>query len=296
MKRPRIIAIVGTTASGKSSLAVYLAKKFNGEIISADSRQVYRGLNIGTEKISRKEMRGVRHHLLSVADPKRIYSAADFKKDAKYALRKSLVRGKAPFVVGGTGLYLDALFSRNIFPDVPPNKVLRKRLAKKTAPELFSILKKLDLRRARTIDKNNPRRLERAIEIATALGKVPPQKPAKSPYDVLRIGLSLDNLTLQKRLKARLKNALSRGLIRETKKLQQTLSRKRVDELGLEYRLVAAHLRGEITKEELHRRLEIELWHYAKRQRTWFKRNKNIVWFKPEETKKAEKEVQKFLR
>ena len=296
MKRPRIIAIVGTTASGKSSLAVYLAKKFNGEIISADSRQVYRGLDIGTEKISKKDMRGVRHHLLSVTDPKRIYSAADFKKDAKYALRKSLVRGKAPFVVGGTGLYLDALFSRNIFPDVPPNKVLRKRLAKKTAPELFAILKKLDIRRARTIDRNNPRRLERAIEIATALGTVPPQKPAKSPYDVLWIGLSLDDLTLQKRLKARLKNALSRGLVRETKKLQKTLSRKRVDELGLEYRMVAAHLRGELTKEELRRKLETELWHYAKRQKTWFKRNKNIVWFKPEETKKAEKEVQKFLR
>ena len=296
MKRPRIIAIAGPTASGKSALAISLAKKCNGEVISADSRQVYRGLDIGTEKISRKEMRGVRHHLLSVADPKRIYSAADFKKDAEYALRKSLVRGKVPFVVGGTGLYLDTLFSRNIFPDVPPNKALRKKLARKTAPELFSMLKKLDIRRARTIDRNNPRRLERAIEIATALGTVPPQKPAKSPYDVLRIGLSLDNLTLQKRLKARLKNALSRGLIRETKKLQQTLSRKRVDELGLEYRLVAAHLRGELTKEELRRKLETELWHYAKRQKTWFKRNKNIVWFKPEETKKAEKEVQKFLR
>ncbi len=297
VKKPRVVAIVGPTASGKSSLAVSLARRFGGEIISADSRQVYRGLDIGTEKISPREMRSIPHHLLDVANPKRAYSAAQFKKDAGKILRYIVRNGKTPVVVGGTGLYIDTLLSGREFPDVPPNTKLRKKLVKKTPQELFVILQKLDPRRARTIDKHNPRRLERAIEIATALGNVPKQIKKKPPYEVLWIGLSPEDKKLRARLAMRLAKTLQRGLIRETEQLRKKgLSWKRLNELGLEYRLVAAYLRQELSKEELSHKLRTELWRYAKRQKTWFKRNKNVQWFKPEEKAKIKRVVETFLK
>ena len=170
----KILVIVGPTAGGKSALAVRLAKKLNGEIISADSRQVYKGLNIGTGKITKKEMRGVPHHLLDIINPKKRFSAADFVRLGRKVIADIWARGRTPIICGGTGFYIDALLGKVPFPNVPPNTALRKRLAGKTAPELFTILKKWNSAWAKKIENNyserhNPRRLIRAIEIAKSL-------------------------------------------------------------------------------------------------------------------------------
>ena len=289
-----IIVIVGPTATGKSVLAVHLAKKFSGEIISADSRQIYRGLDIGTEKITEKEMGGILHHLLSIADPKHRYTVTDFKHDATEAVRYIVQKGKLPIVVGGTGFYIQALVDGIDFPSVPPNPVLRKTLGAKTVDELVRNLQKLDPARVDTIDVKNRRRLVRAIEIAKATGQVSPIH-SKPNYNALFIGLLIDRDQLRSRINKRLVGTLKKGLVEETKKLLDILPHERINELGLEYRIVTRFIRDEITEEETRKLLEYELWHYAKRQMTWFKRDKRILWFNSTDTRKIEAAVRKFL-
>lgn len=284
------MTIVGPTASGKSALAVRLAKKFGGEVISADSRQVYKGLDVGTGKIMKKEMRGIPHYLLDVAEPKRQFSVAEYKKLAEEKLNKI----KFPIVVGGTGFYIDTLTGRINFPDVPPNNKLRGKLNKKSSEELFKILKKKDSKRTKNIDRHNKVRLIRALEIVEQIGHVPPLTPSVNE-NFIYIGLRPDNLT--ERISARLLKRLE-PMIKECKKLHKNgLSWKRMYELGLEYRYVGSYLQGKMTKKEMIEKLNIAIRQYAKRQMTWFKRNKEIKWFtlssvegfKPEEYKKIEK-------
>jgi len=168
--KPKIIVIAGPTASGKTSFSVQLAKKFNGEVVSADSRQVYRKLDIGTEKVTKREMRGVPHHLMDVASPRRAFSVTRYKQLAEKAVESILKRGKMPIIAGGTGLYIDSVVYDRTYPEVKPNIPLRKSLEKKTEQELYAMLKKLDSRRAKDVDPKNKRRLVRAIEIAKQLG------------------------------------------------------------------------------------------------------------------------------
>ncbi len=190
MKRQKIIAIVGPTASGKSGLAVELAAKYNGEVVSADSRQVYAGLDIGTGKVTKKEMGGVPHHLLDVVSPKKIFTVSEFKEKAEKGIADILHRSKLPIICGGTGFYIQAIVDNVIFPEVPPNAALRKKLEKKSAVELAKILQKLDPVRFKSIDIKNPHRLIRAIEIAKALGKVPKIK-IDPQYETLLIGIKI---------------------------------------------------------------------------------------------------------
>ena len=277
-EKPQIIAIVGPTATGKSDLGVLLGKHFGGEVISADSRQVYRGLDIGTGKIRRGEMKNVVHHLINVADPKRAYSVARFKRDAKKAIEDIVKQGKLPIVVGGTGFYIDALLTDMSFPDVLPDSKLRARLAKLSTRELYQALIKLDPDRAEIIDKNNPVRLIRAIEVASHAGPVSPLTTS-SPYDVFYIGLGAENELLKERIGKRLGKRMHSGMLAEFKQLHaQGLSWKRMEALGLEYRYGARLLQGMITREEFNVELSREIFRYAKRQMTWFKRNKQIVW------------------
>lgn len=297
-----IIVIVGQTATGKSALAVRLARLFNGEIISADSRQVYRGLDIGTGKITKKEMRGVWHYLLDVASPRQQYSAARFAKDASRVVFQIARRGKLPIVCGGTGFYIDALLGRVAFSDVPPNLKLRKRLENKTAPELLAILKKYNPLRAEAIDPHNPRRLIRAIEVASCAHTREFKKTriladeTLPQYRTVWIGLTLPREELAKKIAIRLFSRMSRGMITEVKKLHaEGLSWKRMEELGLEYRYASRHLRGRMSKKEMADKLKTEICRYAKRQTTWFKRNKRIRWFSPQENGKIEKAVAAFL-
>lgn len=296
-KKGKIVIITGPTTVGKSSLAVELAKKFNGEIISADSRQVYRGLNIGTGKVTKKEMKGVPHYLLDVASPKKVFTVSDFKKKAEIEIQKILKKGKLPIICGGTGFYIQALVDNITIPEVPANSKLRKELEKKSTEELFKILKKLDPKRAREIDPKNPHRLIRAIEIAKTLGKNPPYTLNPSGYTPLFIGLNLPDKKLKKRISIRLEQRIKIGMIAEAKKLHKNgLSFKRMRELGLEYKFLADFLEDKIDKEEMKKLLETAIWQYAKRQRTWFKRDRRILWFRPGEQKKIEKEVEKFLK
>jgi tRNA dimethylallyltransferase len=272
-----------------------LAQKFNGEVISADSRQVYKGLNLGTGKITRKEMQGIPHHLLSIMPPQSQFSVEQFKKTAQEAISKIIKKNKVPIICGGTGFYIQALVDNITFPEVKPNVLLREELAKKLPEELFGMLLKLDRDRASTIDPTNKQRVIRAIEIAEALGKIPPVK-SEPLYDPLLIGLETDDELLRQKINTRLTERIKKGMIREAEKLhQEGLTWKRMDELGLEYRYLARFLQHKLLKEEMLERLQFEIWHYAKRQKTWFKRDERIRWFPISEKASIETEVKKFL-
>ena len=298
----KIIVILGPTASGKSALAVNMAKKFNGEIISADSRQVYKGLDIGSGKITKKEMGGIPHHCISIVSPKKIFTVVDFKKCADKAIEEIFAKNKTPIIVGGTGLYIQSVVDNIVLPEVKPNWKLRKELEKKTMEEMFKMLKKLDPKRAKNIDAKNPRRLIRAIEIAKTLGKIPNLAVKPPSWEFLQIGVRLPNEILKKNIEKRIKKMLNPstggGLVAETTKLRNPpagggLSWKRIYELGFEYKYPALFLRGKISKNETLAKMLIENWHYAKRQMTWFKRDKKIKRLSKE--KQAEKLIKKFL-
>ncbi len=286
MSKPKVLVILGPTAVGKSDLAVEIARHYNGEVISADSRQVYTGLDIGTGKITKKEMRGVRHHLLDVVHPKKVYSVELWKKHTEIAIKDIISRGKLPIICGGTGFYIQSIVDNIILPDVPADQSLRKELSLKSTDELFIMLKKLDPKRAKNIDSKNPVRLIRAIEIATALGNVPKAKKVNSEYEFIQIGLTLPLNALREKIHTRLLARLKKGMLAEAKRLHTGgLSYKRMEALGLEYRYLALYLQKNITKQKMLERLDIEIGQYARRQMQWFKRDARIKWFEPTQTK-----------
>lgn len=292
---PKVIAVVGATATGKSALGVKLAKKFKGEIISADSRQVYKNLNLGTGKITKKEMHGVPHHLLDVASVRSNFNVDKFKVSAEKTISQIKVGGSLPFVVGGTGFYIDTLLLGLELPNVKADPKLRAALSKKSLSRLMQILRAFDPARAKTIDPKNKVRIIRSIEIAKALGKVPALKN-KPKYKVLWIGINLPPEVLKKKIEKRLRERIEKGMISEARALHRKgLSYKRMHALGLEYRYLAKFLKKEIGKEETIEKLKREIWQYAKRQNTWFKMNKKIKWFSPSDVASIEKEITKFL-
>lgn len=269
---PKIIVVCGPTATGKSDEAVLLAKKHNGEVISTDSRQIYKGLDIGSGKITKKEMLGVPHHMLDIASPLRTYSVAQFQKKSEKIIADILRKGKTPIICGGTGFYIDAIIFDKKFPEVKADAVLRKKLSKKSTDELFLELQKKDPRRAKIIDRHNRVRLIRALEIIHALGKVPAVKE-KVKYDVTWAYLDFPDALLKERIKLRLHKRLKQGMVAEAKKLHtEGLSFSRMERLGLEYKYLALFLQKKISKTELISELENAIWQYVKRQRTWFKK------------------------
>ena len=296
--KEKIIVILGPTASGKSELAVRLAKKFCGEVISADSRQVYKGMDIGTGKVTKKEMKGVPHHLLDVASPKRKFTVAQYRKLALKEINKIFEKGKIPILCGGSGFYVQAVIDGLLIPEVRPDWKLRKNLEKKSTEGLYKILKKLDPKRAKTIEKQNPRRLIRAIEIAKKIGCVPVLKKELLPYPVLLIGIKKEKKELSSLIRKRLLKRLKKGMIAEVRKLKNPptgkgLSWKRLEEFGLEYRYIARYLQGKINYTEMIERIQKESEHFAGRQMTWWKSGKEIKWIKNyQETKEL---IKKFL-
>ena len=293
MQKPKVIVILGPTATGKSNLAVQIARKIGGEIISADSRQVYKDLDIGTGKVSCDKKipkdyklkiksyfhKGIPHHLIDVANPKKKFTVAEYQKLTNSAIAEIVNKGKTPIICGGTGFYIDAITKGTIFPEVLPNPKLRKSLYSKSAIALFEYLKKLDPRRAKDIKNkneiNNKVRLIRAIEIIKALGKVPKLKydtnsaMAKnvSSYKFIKIGLYLPPDKLKKKIEKRVKKMFQNGLLKEIKKLKKSgVSEKRLKELGFEY---DSPTYEKVVKETIK---------YTKRQMTWFKRDKEIKW------------------
>ena len=306
-QKHKILVILGPTASGKSDLAVRLAKKFNGEVLSADSRQVYKSMNIGTGKITKKEMAGISHHMLDVASPKTIFDVARYQKMAHKKIADILKRGKLPIVCGGTGLYIKAIVENPSYPDIPPDWKLREQLEKKTTEQLFATLKKLDRERAGSIDAKNPRRLIRAIEIAKHSGNPRTQRAEQSSYDgqvptvktapkydALILGIKPSREKLKSAIKARLQKRIKQGMIAEVKKLRaRGISWRRLEELGLEYKYAALYLQNKMGREEMIKILETKINQYAKRQITWFKKTPNARWIK--NYKEAENLAKGFL-
>jgi len=253
--KPKVLVILGPTSSGKSALAVELARKFGGEVISADSRQVYRGLDIGTGKITKREMNG------------------------------------------GTGFYIDALVGRIVLPNVPPNKKLRVRLEKKSAAQLYALLKKKDPRRAKAIEPHHKRRLIRALEIAAAFGSVPMMEIVSPSFDVLWVGITLQSKVLEQKIRARLLARMKRGMVAEAKRLHAGgLSYKRMEELGLEYRSLARLLQGAIARKQMVEELDRATRKYAMRQMRYWKRNKDIRWFETNDDRQITARVHSWLR
>ena len=318
--KKKLIVILGPTASGKSEVAIKLAlrlgsgqaKKFGikgAEIVSADSRQVYCGMNIGTGKITKKEMSGIPHHLLDVASPKRRFTVSQYRKLALKAIDKIFKKGKIPILCGGTGFYIQAVVDGIIIPEVKPDWRLRSNLNKFPVEKLYKILKKLDPQRAKTIEKENKRRLIRAIEIVLKTKKpVPPLKFNPLPYPVLMIGVKRPKKELKQRIKERFFEWLKRGIILEVIKLRKMgVSFKRIGYFGMHYREIAKYLQNKIDEKEMIENSIKEIQNYAKRQMTWFthqnfaeqnlggfKRDKRIHWVKTQ--KEAERLVKEFLK
>ncbi len=268
----KIIVVCGPTASGKSDYAVTLAQQIGGEVVSADSRQVYTGLDVGSGKITTSEMNGVPHHLLDVASPKRIFSVAQYKKLADKAIKTIIKNGKTPIICGGTGFYIDAIICDTIFPSVKPNKDLRASLAKQSIEELSAQLQSLDPRRHALIDRQNKVRLIRAIEIATELGSVPVLERTPQ-YDIQWHYLDLPDEVLKQRIHDRLLKRMQMGMVAEVSRLHaEGISWKRLESLGLEYRYLTLYLQSKLSETDMLAHLESAIWHYAKRQRTWFKK------------------------
>ena len=274
-----ILCIAGPTASGKSSRAVEEALARNGEIISVDSRQVYRGLDIGTEKITREEMRGVPHHLIDIRNPTKTYSAGDFVTDAKRLIEEISARGKLPILVGGTHFYFDALLS-GLPMGVNANPTLRVKLETLSTEELFTRVRERDPRRGAELDPKNRRRLIRALEIIESLGSVPLRQTIIYPidehmvYKTEWIVIDPPREELRGRIDARLKSAFKRGLVDEVRRVREQVGDARLNELGLEYKIIGEFLRKcstpgvEHLKKHLLPALSAKLWQYARRQKT----------------------------
>lgn len=278
---PRLIAILGPTSSGKSALAIEMAKRWNGEIISADSRQVYRGMDIGTGKVTRAERQETRHHLLDIADPNDDYNVSHFVRDARIAIEDIASRNKLPVICGGTGFWMQVLVENQELPDIPPDPTLRETLSQKTPEELFEMLAKLDPKRTETIDKKNPRRLIRAIEIANFKEQGTMSKEQKTldscslfpAHCSLLLALCPPKEILDAKIKVRLDARFDEGMIDEVTRLHtEGVSWERLDAFGLEYRWISRYLRNSISERNMKERLLFEIIHYAKRQMTWIRR------------------------
>jgi tRNA dimethylallyltransferase len=266
---PKILIIAGPTASGKSARAVEEALARGGEVISVDSRQVYRGLDIGTEKIAPEETRGVPHHLIDILDPSQKYSAGRFAEDAARLVEEISGRGKLPILAGGTHFYFDALL--NPLPQAPLDEKLRAKLEKLSTEEIFARVRAADTRRASELDPANRRRLIRALELIDAYGRVPP-RARNSRYEVEWIMLEPERELLRQRLDEREASKFPRGLIEEVKRTREAVGDARLEELGLEYRIVGEYLRGERSKASLLPALSAKLWQYARRQFAWLRK------------------------
>jgi tRNA dimethylallyltransferase len=289
----KVIFITGATASGKSEIAIWLALKINGEIINADSRQVYKYLNIGSGKISEKERKIVKHHLLDIAHPKRSYSLGKWLKDVDEVIKKIYRKNKIPIICGGTILYLKALKEGWVLPNLKPNYKLRKELEKFSTNELYEILLKLDPERAKTIQKENKRRLIRAIEIATFLGKVPSLK--KEPkYEILVVAPYVDFRRLERKIYKRLIKRV-KGIIQEIKKLRKLgLSLERIISFGLEYRWFGKYVKGKIDLKTAIEKCYKDIRRFAKKQINELKKLNYVYWFKNK--KELLKIVKNFLK
>lgn len=297
MKRPKVIVVIGQTSSGKTGFSLALAREICGEIISADSRQVYRGMDIGSGKASQEEQAFVPHHMFDIADPAvQTYTVSDFVSKGRQVISEITARGNIPIVVGGTFFYVDALLGKITVPNVPPNTELRKELSIKTTDELYEELYRKDIDRARTIDKHNRVRLIRSLEIIDTLGKVPAHS-SDIPYQTFTVGLSLTPDELRQRIHDRLMTRIDAGMTDEVARLHDHgVSWEQLHAFGLEYRRSAEFLQGKLSKEDFVNILERDICAFAKRQMTWLKKDKSIHWYRHDDHPRIIEDVKRWLR
>lgn len=274
----KLIVIAGTNASGKSGLGIELAKKYDAEIVSADSRQVFTGLDLGSGKVTREEMQGVRHHLIDVAAPNDFFSLSDFQTQAYAAIDDIILRAKTPFLVGGTGLYVNAVVDGYNLSKAAPDPQIRESVEKKSLEELLLILKENSPLSYERVDKLNKRRVERAVE--KVLAGEPLENPSEKKYETLVLGVTWPREVLYERIRERLDRRLEQGMLDEVKRLRKEgATDDFLFKLGLEYRYILMYLRGEFKSfEAFYDKLFMEIRHLAKEQMTWFRKRKDINW------------------
>ena len=279
MALPKLIVILGTTAGGKSGRGVELAEHVGGEIVSADSRQVYRGLDLGTGKVTEEEMGGVPHHLLDVVDPNESYSVAQFQRDAYAAIDDILARGKVPLLVGGTGLYVRAVAEGYTFRDSQPDPALRAELEGKSAGELYALFREKTGRTLTGGEENNRHRLVRTLEKVLA-GEDLAEAPRDPHYQVLQLGMTYPREELCRRIDERLIRRLDDGMVEEVQRLREAGATDAfLDGLGLEYRYILWYLTGKLPdREALIDELGRAIKRFAKRQMVWFKKDRDVLW------------------
>lgn len=287
MNKPKVIVICGPTASGKTALSIELAKEINGEIISADSMQIYKYMDIGSAKVTKEEMQGIKHYMLDVVEPNKRYSVAEYKLEAEKCIEEILSRNKTPIVIGGTGLYIDALIYGIEFSDIKIDEEYRKYLTnlceKEGLEKLYNMAVEIDPQAMKIISNNDKKRIMRVLEIYHETGKTKTEQEIESrknevKYDYKVFAINWDREKLYERINKRVDTMIEQGLIEEVKDLLSKYENMPTAIQGLGYKEVKEYLDGDLTKEEMIEKLKMETRRYAKRQFTWFKKNKDTIW------------------
>ena len=287
MEKPKIIVICGPTASGKTNLSIELAKKIDGEIVSCDSMQIYKEMNIGTAKPTKEEMQGIKHYLLDFVSPNKRYSVAEFKTDATKAIETILSNNKVPIIVGGTGLYVDALTKNITYPqieiDLKYRKYLEKIIQKDGLQSLYEKAKKIDENAMKIISQNDKKRIMRVLEIYHQTGKTKTELEIESrknplPYNYKVFAINIDREKLYERINKRVDIMIEQGLIKEVQQLLKKYEEFPTAMQGLGYKEVISYLNNDLSKEEMIEKVKMETRRYAKRQLTWFRKIPNIIW------------------
>ena len=292
MEKHKVIVICGPTASGKTALSIELAKKINGEIISSDSMQIYKDMDIGTAKPSQEEMQGIPHHLIGFVEPSKRYSVAEFKKDAEAAIESVLAKGKTPIIVGGTGLYVDSLIYGIEYQDIELDEKYRNELEERAEKEglaqLYEEARQIDPQAIEKISQNDKKRIIRILEIYKATGKNKTEQEIESrkngvKYDYKVFAINWEREILYERINKRVDIMIEQGLIREVEQLLEKYDEFPTAMQGLGYKEVVEYLQGKTSREEMIEKIKMETRRYAKRQITWFKKNKQTIWIGPKD-------------
>lgn len=285
--KPKVIVICGPTASGKTALSIELAKKINGEIVSADSMQIYKDMDIGSAKPTKEEMQGIKHYMLDFVSPEERYSVAEYKKQAISAIEEILKKGKMPIVVGGTGLYVDSLIYGIEYPKIEFNEQYRNEMEKIAETEglekLYNEAKKIDPEAIKNISKNDKKRIIRILEIYKATGKTKTEQEILSrkkeiPYDYKVFAINMDRQILYDRINRRVDIMIEQGLVQEVTEIAKKYKKYPTAMQALGYKEIKEYIDGDLTLEEAIEKVKQETRRYAKRQLTWFRKNKQTIW------------------
>ena len=287
MKKPTVIVICGPTASGKTALSIELAKRIDGEVVSADSMQIYKDMNIGSAKVTPEEMDGIKHYLIDFVSPDERYSVANYKQDAKKAIEEIIAKGKTPIVVGGTGLYVDSLIYEIEYNDIEIDEEYRKELERIKEKDgldvLYKSALKIDPKAMEKISSNDSKRIMRVLEIYHSTGKTKTQQELESrtkeiPYNYKVFAINMDREKLYDRINRRVDIMIEKGLVEEVEKLIEKYKKFPTAMQGLGYKEVRDYLEEKLSYEDMIEKIKQESRRYAKRQLTWFRKDKDTIW------------------